>query len=47
MIRLIAGFFIVMGAVDAPHDTPLALIIITGAAGLIIAAFGARKLMED
>jgi hypothetical protein len=47
MIRLILGLIIAMGAVDAPHDAPLSLIIAAGLAGLIIAGFGARKLAKD
>lgn len=44
MIRFCLGLVIAMGAVDAPHDAPLAHIIIQAAIGLIIAGFGARKL---
>jgi hypothetical protein len=33
-----------MGAAEAPHDAPLAHIIIQATIGLIVAAFGARKL---
>jgi hypothetical protein len=47
MIRFITGFIIVMGAVEAPHDAPLSLIIIQATVGLIIAGFGARKLTKD
>jgi len=46
MIRFCLGIIIAMGAVDAPHDAPLTLIIIQAAIGLIIAAFGARKLAK-
>jgi hypothetical protein len=46
MIRLIFGLIIIMGAVEAPPDAPLTLIIIQAAIGLIIAGFGARKLSK-
>ena len=46
MIRFVTGLIIVMGAVEAPHDAPLSLIIIQAVIGLIIAAFGARKLAK-
>jgi threonine synthase len=46
MIRLITGIIIAMSAVDAPIDAPLTLVIAAGAAGLIIAGFGARKLTK-
>ena len=46
MIRFITGVIIIMGAANAPHDAPLSLIIAAGAAGLIIAGFGARKLTK-
>jgi hypothetical protein len=46
MIRLITGIIIAMGAVEAPHDAPLTLIIIQAVIGLTIAAFGARKLTK-
>ena len=44
MIRFCLGIIIAMGAVDAPHDAPLTLIIGQAIVGLIIAGFGARKL---
>ena len=47
MIRLITGIIIAMGAVDAPIDAPLALIIAQATVGLIIAALGARKLTKE
>ena len=47
MIRLILGIIIAMGAVDAPIDAPLTLVIAAGAAGLTIAAFGIRKLTKE
>jgi hypothetical protein len=46
MIRFITGIIIVMGAVEAPHDAPLTLIIIAGLSGLTVAGFGARKLSK-
>ena len=46
MIRFCLGTLLAMGAVEAPHDAPLALIIAAGAAGLIIAGIGARKLTK-
>jgi hypothetical protein len=46
MIRFCLGVIIIMGAVEAPHDAPLSLIIAAGAAGLTIAAFGIRKLTK-
>jgi hypothetical protein len=46
MIRFCLGLIIAMGAVEAPIDAPLALIIAAGAAGLIIAGFGARKIAK-
>ena len=47
MIRFLLGLVIAMGAVEAPHDAPLTLIIIQAGIGLIIAAFGARKLARQ
>lgn len=47
MIRFITGIIIVLGAVEAPIDAPLAHIIIAGLSGLITAAFGARKLTRQ
>jgi len=47
MIRFCLGIIIAMGAVEAPHDAPLTLVIAAGAAGLIIAGFGARKLAKQ
>jgi hypothetical protein len=47
MIRFCLGLMLAMGAVDAPHDAPLTLIIIQAIVGLIIAAFGARKLARQ
>ena len=44
MIRLIFGIALAMAAADAPHDAPLYLVIITATIGVIIAAFGVRKL---
>jgi hypothetical protein len=46
MIRFCLGLIIAMGAVEAPHDAPLTLIIIQATIGLIIAGFGARKLAK-
>jgi hypothetical protein len=46
MIRFCLGLIIAMSAVDAPHDVPLTLVIAAGAAGLIIAGSGARKLAK-
>jgi hypothetical protein len=46
MIRFCLGIIIAMGAVEAPHDAPLAHIIIQAIIGLIIAGFGARKLAK-
>lgn len=46
MIRFITGLIIVLGAAEAPHDAPLSIIIIQAIVGLIIAAFGARKLSK-
>ena len=46
MIRFITGLIIAMGAVDAPHDVPLTVIIAQATVGLIIAGFGARKLAK-
>ena len=46
MIRFCLGTLLAMGAVDAPHDAPLTLIIIQATIGLIIAGFGARKLAK-
>jgi len=46
MIRFITGLIIVMGAVEAPHDAPLTLIIIQVIIGLLFAAFGIRKLTK-
>jgi hypothetical protein len=47
MIRFITGIIIIMGAVEAPHDAPLSLIIVQAALGLFTAAFGARKLARQ
>ena len=47
MIRFITGVIIIMGAVEAPHDAPLTLIIAQAVIGLIIAGFGARKLARQ
>jgi hypothetical protein len=47
MIRFCLGIIIAMGAVEAPHDVPLTLIIAQAAIGLIIAGFGARKLAKQ
>jgi hypothetical protein len=47
MIRFCIGLMLAMGAVEAPHDAPLAHIIIQAIVGLIIAAFGARKLARQ
>jgi len=47
MIRFCLGLVIVLGAVDAPPDAPLSLIIAQALVGLIIAAFGARKLARQ
>jgi hypothetical protein len=47
MIRFCLGTLLVMGAVEAPHDAPLAHIIIQATIGLVIAAFGARKLAKQ
>ena len=47
MIRFCLGLMLAMGAVDAPIDAPLSLIIGQAVAGLIIAAFGARKLARQ
>lgn len=44
MIRFCLGLMLAMGAAEAPHDAPLSLIIGQAIVGLIIAAFGARKL---
>ena len=46
MIRFCLGLIIVMGAVEAPIDAPLTLIIIQAIVGLTIAGFGARKLTK-
>jgi hypothetical protein len=46
MIRFCLGLIIIMGAVEAPHDAPLAHIIIQAVIGIITAAFGARKLVK-
>ena len=46
MIRFCLGLIIAMGAVDAPHDAPLTLVIGQATVGLIIAGFGARKLTK-
>jgi hypothetical protein len=46
MIRFCLGLIIAMGAVEAPHDAPLALVIAQATVGLIIAGFGARKLSK-
>jgi len=46
MIRFCLGLMLAMGAVDAPHDAPLSHIIIQAGIGLLIAAFGARKLAK-
>jgi hypothetical protein len=47
MIRFVTGLIIIMGAVDAPHDAPLALVIGQAVIGLIIAGLGARKLAKQ
>jgi hypothetical protein len=47
MIRFCLGLMLAMGAVEAPHDAPLAHIIIQAIIGLIIAGFGARKLARQ
>lgn len=47
MIRFCLGTLLAMGAVDAPHDAPLTLIIGQAVIGLIIAGFGARKLARQ
>jgi hypothetical protein len=47
MIRFCLGLIIAMGAVEAPHDAPLAHIIIQAVIGITIAAFGARKLARQ
>jgi hypothetical protein len=47
MIRFCLGIIIAMSAVDAPIDAPLSLIIAQAIVGLIIAAFGARKLAKQ
>ena len=46
MIRFCLGLIIAMGAVEAPHDAPLTLIIGQAVIGLIVAGFGARKLTK-
>jgi hypothetical protein len=46
MIRFITGLIIIMGAANAPHDAPIALIIGQATIGLIIAGFGIRKLIK-
>lgn len=46
MIRFCLGLMLAMGAVEAPHDAPLSLIIIQAIVGLIIAGLGARKLTK-
>ncbi len=46
MIRFCLGLIIAMGAVEAPHDAPLAHIIAQAIVGLTIAVFGARKLAK-
>jgi hypothetical protein len=46
MIRFVTGLIIIMGAANAPIDAPLDRIIIQAVVGLIIAAFGARKLTK-
>jgi hypothetical protein len=47
MIRFCLGTLLAMGAVEAPHDAPLTLVIAQATVGLIIAAFGARKLTKE
>jgi hypothetical protein len=47
MIRFVTGLIIILGAVDAPIDAPLSLIIGQATIGLIIACFGARKLAKQ
>jgi hypothetical protein len=47
MIRFITGLIIAMGAVEAPHDAPLTLVIAQATVGLIIAGLGARKLAKQ
>lgn len=47
MIRFCIGLMLAMGAVEAPDDAPLSLIIIQAVIGLIIAGFGARKLTKE
>lgn len=47
MIRFCIGLMLAMGAVEAPHDASLSLIIIQAVVGLVIAAFGARKLARQ
>jgi len=46
MIRFCLGLIIATGAAEAPHDAPLSLIIGQATIGLVIAAFGARKLAK-
>ena len=46
MIRFCIGLMLAMGAVEAPHDAPITLIIAQAVLGLVIAAFGARKLAK-
>jgi hypothetical protein len=46
MIRFCLGLIIILGAANAPHDAPIALIIGQAIVGLIIAGFGARKLTK-
>lgn len=47
MIRFCLGLMLAMGAVEAPHDAPLSLVIAQAAIGLIVAALGARKLTKE
>jgi hypothetical protein len=44
MIRFCLGLMLAMGAVEAPHDAPLAHIIAQAIVGLTIAGLGARKI---
>jgi hypothetical protein len=46
MIRFCLGLIIVMGAVEAPIDAPLDVVIAQAVIGLIVAGFGARKLTK-
>jgi hypothetical protein len=47
MIRFVTGLIIAMGAVEAPIDAPLDVVIAQAIVGLIIAGFGARKLAKQ